>query len=89
MTAHLWPLAGVVLAAAGVWMAMLALEYLLAWRRRRDPRRVSDEALTGYVMDELRESAPQYVSWPKQKKGAVGLWDRRQTKLRDVSRRAS
>ena len=89
MTAWPYSAALVVLASAGLWLALVALEHLPAWIRARRGQRVSDASLAAYARDEMREAAPQYAVWPKQKKGAVGLWDRRPAKLRDVSRRAS
>ena len=81
-----WPYSAVavLLASALLWAASVALERALARRRR-----VSDGLLRSYHREAMRESAPQYVSWPKQRKGGQPMWDRRPAKLRDVSRRAS
>lgn len=87
MTAYLWPTLTVLAVCAGLWMASLALEWFMGYLRRRDGQRVSDASLAAYARDELRESAPQYAVWPKQRKGASAYWDRKPAKLRDVSRR--
>ena len=73
--------------SGALWGSLVALEWLVArWRRRH---RLSDGLLRSYHRESMRESAPQHVSWPKQRKGSQPLWDRRPAKLRDVSRRAS